>query len=427
MNDNRVFMQKKAWMLFLLKLGMPSLVIQKVLDIALSTVVNYLAIFHKSGEWTKEILTITSAKPKMLKLYAEIMCGSCKSFTSAVFRKNFESKERQEFEEKIKIVLAEILEEEKILQTISYALPVIMSFSEIKYTNDIPAGYRGLIDRLWSTYEDSSSLESKIWKEYLHKIARSDIQLPETRQFFWGNHLVYSIIHPYAQKIREYYVAPIVTLRICSLIDETLEKLKPQEEEIIDLYFGLHAEEQSLETIGKKFSLSKERIHQIKNHAIVKLKRRLSDDLKPVSHAWEEKQALKDDIQEIKDRKDQQFLELDETYKKKLMELQTPEAAAIAETIDCTYNENLFLRIDDLDISPRAKHCFRAADIEYVWILVQFHPNDLLKFRNFGRKSLPRVEEIIAEKKLTWNMKFTPAQIAYFKAKTTGIETEQTH
>ena len=425
MNDNRVFMQKKAWMLFLLKLGMPSLVIQKVLDISLSTVVNYLVIFRKSGAWKKEIPAITGVKPQILKIYAEIMCGSCKSFTSAVFKKNFESKERQEFEEKLKIVLAELLEEEKILQTISYALPAIMSFSEIKYTDDIPAGYRGLIEQLWTKYEDSPSLESKVWKEYLHKIARSDMQISETRQFIWGNnHLVYSIIHSYAQKIREYYVAPIVTLRICSLIDEALEKLQPQKEEVIDLYFGLHAEEQSLQTIGKKFSLSKESIRQIKNKAIVKLKRILSDDLKSVSHAWEEQQTLKKDIQEIKDRRDQQFLELDETYKKMLMELQTPEAAAIAETIDCTYNKNLFLRIDDLGIRVRAYNCLRAADIKYVWELVQLHPNDLLKFRNFWQKALYDIQMVFTEKKLTWNMKFTPAQIAYFKAKTTGIETE---
>lgn len=58
----------------------------------------------------------------------------------------------------------------------------------------------------------------------------------------------------------------------------------------------------------------------------------------------------------------------------------------------------------DLDLSVRAYNCLKAAEIRTLGDLVKFDIADLLKFRNFGKKSLTELEELVREKNLTFGM-----------------------
>jgi DNA-directed RNA polymerase subunit alpha len=58
----------------------------------------------------------------------------------------------------------------------------------------------------------------------------------------------------------------------------------------------------------------------------------------------------------------------------------------------------------DLDLSVRALNCLKAADVETLGDLVSFNKNDLLKFRNFGKKSLTELEELVKAKNLEFGM-----------------------
>lgn len=60
--------------------------------------------------------------------------------------------------------------------------------------------------------------------------------------------------------------------------------------------------------------------------------------------------------------------------------------------------------LTDLDLSVRAFNCLRAAEIKTLGDLVQYDIADLLKFRNFGKKSLAELEELVREKNLTFGM-----------------------
>ena len=60
--------------------------------------------------------------------------------------------------------------------------------------------------------------------------------------------------------------------------------------------------------------------------------------------------------------------------------------------------------LTDLDLSVRAYNCLRAADIQTLGELVQYDVADLLKFRNFGKKSLAELEELVKEKGLTFGI-----------------------
>lgn len=61
-------------------------------------------------------------------------------------------------------------------------------------------------------------------------------------------------------------------------------------------------------------------------------------------------------------------------------------------------------RLVDLDLSVRALNCLKAAEVDTLGELVAFNKNDLLKFRNFGKKSLTELEELVKIKNLTFGM-----------------------
>lgn len=61
-------------------------------------------------------------------------------------------------------------------------------------------------------------------------------------------------------------------------------------------------------------------------------------------------------------------------------------------------------KLVDMDLSVRALNCLKAADIETLGDLVSYNKNDLLKFRNFGKKSLTELEDLVENKGLSFGM-----------------------
>ena len=80
---------------------------------------------------------------------------------------------------------------------------------------------------------------------------------------------------------------------------------------------------------------------------------------------------------------------------------------AQAETYD---EESLHMRqllktkLIDMDLSVRALNCLKAAEVDTLGDLVSYNKNDLMKFRNFGKKSLTELDELVALKGLTFGM-----------------------
>ena len=61
-------------------------------------------------------------------------------------------------------------------------------------------------------------------------------------------------------------------------------------------------------------------------------------------------------------------------------------------------------KLVDLDLSVRALNCLKAAEVESLGDLVKFNKNDLLKFRNFGKKSLTELDELLETMNLSFGM-----------------------
>jgi len=69
-----------------------------------------------------------------------------------------------------------------------------------------------------------------------------------------------------------------------------------------------------------------------------------------------------------------------------------------------TINTNLFKSVDELELSVRSYNCLKAAGIRTIAQLVQMSESELLKFRNFGKKSLQEIREILTKMELNLGM-----------------------
>jgi DNA-directed RNA polymerase subunit alpha len=68
-------------------------------------------------------------------------------------------------------------------------------------------------------------------------------------------------------------------------------------------------------------------------------------------------------------------------------------------------NENLYKPVEELELSVRAYNCLKNADIKYIGELVQRSEQEMLKTKNFGRKSLNEIKEILAGLGLEFGMR----------------------
>jgi DNA-directed RNA polymerase subunit alpha len=77
------------------------------------------------------------------------------------------------------------------------------------------------------------------------------------------------------------------------------------------------------------------------------------------------------------------------------------------------YNENLLRSVDELELSVRSANCLKNADIHTIWQLVSKSESEMLKTKNFGRKSLNEIKDVLSEMGLSLGMKldgFAPPQ-----------------
>jgi len=83
---------------------------------------------------------------------------------------------------------------------------------------------------------------------------------------------------------------------------------------------------------------------------------------------------------------------------------ETPEMAEEEDSQEPSLNENLFRPVAELELSVRSANCLQNADIKFIGELVQRSEGEMLKTKNFGRKSLNEIKEILREMDLDFGM-----------------------
>ncbi len=101
-----------------------------------------------------------------------------------------------------------------------------------------------------------------------------------------------------------------------------------------------------------------------------------------------------------------------------------PEIEETEETEEKPQNENLYRTVEDLELSVRSANCLKNANITYIGELVQRTEAEMLKTKNFGRKSLNEIKQLLDEMDLSLGMKiedWEPPEPATAKAEEENI------
>ena len=99
-----------------------------------------------------------------------------------------------------------------------------------------------------------------------------------------------------------------------------------------------------------------------------------------------------------------------------------PQGAPVEEAVEpevvnrAELNENLFRSVDELELSVRASNCLKTASIRSIADLVQRSEAELLKTKNFGKKSLNEIKTILGEMGLALGMRLAPEEMERLRA-----------
>jgi DNA-directed RNA polymerase subunit alpha len=93
-------------------------------------------------------------------------------------------------------------------------------------------------------------------------------------------------------------------------------------------------------------------------------------------------------------------------FSDKSIELETTKDSEVEQVDEEMLHMRKLLKtqLHDLDLSVRAYNCLKAAEVKSLGDLVRLDISDMMKFRNFGKKSLAELEQLVADKNLTFGM-----------------------
>jgi RNA polymerase sigma factor (sigma-70 family) len=241
----------------------------------------------------------------------------------------------------------------------------------------------------WKMGGDACINGERLWVSYLAGVGEGSCQPPDSHK-----QMLADLTHRYVRGKRA-HIRPVWPEGAVEIIDQVLRTLTEREEDVLRLYFGIGREACTMEELGKKYDVTRERIRQIIAKAFRKLRH--------PSRAG--------------------FLEsLIQPY---LLILRPPAVKTAPQgpqplqlTPSMLYN--LILTVEEAEFSVRADNCLKANNIRRIWELAQMTEADLQRSRNFGRKTLWEVKQVLAELGLSLGMQFddhAKAEVLEFASK----------
>lgn len=368
MNDDRKYQKNKDFVLELLRMGMPNQVIQSYLKLSAETVTKYANRLRAEGILTGQEVSIAKAIPKMLAIIA---------YTE--FNRNSLSLIKIENVDKQKLLLClnEVLGTESIIDMIDCASRQLIKLCHFGFHEDIPVGYRNLLNALNPQHDELQFDGLRLWHEHLRAISR----LPEINEGkeslkIWRNKTINTVVDDYAQIIRS-LILPELPFAICKKVDEEIFSiLSVRELQILKMYFGIDGPKMNLREISEQLDLSGTSVGSIIHRSIrrLKLQQRLKS-IYAVPLTWD-------------------------TVSKLVSEVTPPKPAKSAK-IKVAPEEAMRYRIIDLDISVRTMNFMIAAEVVTLADLLKFSEDDLYKFRNVGKKSIFEITELLRKYRLS--------------------------
>lgn len=204
-------------------------------------------------------------------------------------------------------------------------------------------------------------------------------------------------------------------------ISDALAGLSEREADVLKRHYGLEGETQTLKAIGEAYGLSSERVGQIRIRALAKLRHPVRNGklaIIPVSMAELQRQTslllfnLQERVSLCRRQLMSDISSLENTISEEVLSKVrvlypvaevTAEIKAERETKEKAA-ASLNTPVSDLELTVRTANCLEAAQIQTVRQLVVKTEQDLLCYRNFGRKSLNELKDVLAEMGLSFGI-----------------------
>lgn len=195
----------------------------------------------------------------------------------------------------------------------------------------------------------------------------------------------------YFEKYRP-LIAPIWTPDVSQKIDRVLESLPDELRRVLVERFGLREEPKTLAETGARLGKRGERVRQIESHALRWLRHpKRANQLRRFVEPFGDSLRLQLEREtEVARQQD-----LGESLRERIfLDLEVPA------------NPWVLLRpVEELELSVRSENCLRGAEIKTFGELVAKSEAEMLRYRNFGKKSLRELQDVMAEYGLRFGMK----------------------
>lgn len=245
---------------------------------------------------------------------------------------------------------------------------------------------KATIEKYFDTLSDLAFIEKRIFA------AKRDLQLAE-KELEKNLDDTRSAIHLLGKGVPAHLLNEIFSAIIEASGDDVL---KEREKTILTMLL----EGKDVEFVAEEYGLTRSRIMQIVSHAVRKLA-----TVKTFSELRREYKQLVFDNTNF-----QNVIEALQNRVKKLERINNIDTAPVSEydyllgDKGGTFTAMMNTPVYDLDISVRSLNCLKGADVDTLYDLVKCNKTDLMKFRNFGKKSLTELEDLLESLHLHFGM-----------------------
>ncbi len=245
---------------------------------------------------------------------------------------------------------------------------------------------KATIEKYFDTLSDLAFIEKRIFA------AKRDLQLAE-KELEKNLDDTRSAIHLLGKGVPAHLINEIFSVIIEASGDDVL---KEREKTILTMLL----EGKDVEFVAEEYGLTRSRIMQIVSHAVRKLA-----TVKTFSELRREYKQLVFDNTNF-----QNVIEALQNRVKKLERINNIDTAPVSEydyllgDKGGTFTAMMNTPVYDLGISVRSLNCLKGADVDTLYDLVKCNKTDLMKFRNFGKKSLTELEDLLESLHLHFGM-----------------------
>jgi len=275
-----------------------------------------------------------------------------------------------------------------------------------------PREFEAYAKVLWYLTNDMlTEPNSHLMEQYKREVLMDNLPVPQSFEQFRAG--LFESIRCLAD--RNYLTAcfPEYVSEVCEQAMQELKNESPREAEFVRRLHGIGCAKETLNQIGGPMGISRERVRQAEIKGLREFRRKVTIALRGKNDGYttmEIQLSRCDDLQEDLSRAHEELstahaMLRDLNAKREALtslvnEHGSADLTRLIDELDVTEESDptdLMKRVDELELSVRAANCLQNAGIEYVYQLVERTESELLRTKNFGRKSIREIKERLAE------------------------------